>query len=104
MEAERAVVAAARAGQASVPGEQPPQPPPLPQQTPPAPGRGELSLPGILHFIQHEWARFEAEKSRWEAEKAELQRIRDVIGNLLPDKCMEDINCFNSATVYLPDI
>uniref|UniRef100_A0A8D2LJT1 Striatin 4 n=1 Tax=Varanus komodoensis TaxID=61221 RepID=A0A8D2LJT1_VARKO len=38
-----------------------------------APGRGELSLPGILHFIQHEWARFEAEKSRWEAERAELQ-------------------------------
>ncbi|XP_070620736.1 striatin-4 [Erythrolamprus reginae] len=37
------------------------------------PGSGELSLPGILHFIQHEWARFEAEKSRWEAERAELQ-------------------------------
>ncbi|KAM6225822.1 striatin-4 isoform 2-T2 [Porphyrio hochstetteri] len=36
-------------------------------------GRGGLSLPGILHFIQHEWARFEAEKGRWEAERAELQ-------------------------------
>uniref|UniRef100_A0ABM5ES26 Striatin-4 isoform X2 n=1 Tax=Pogona vitticeps TaxID=103695 RepID=A0ABM5ES26_9SAUR len=82
-------------------GDQPPPPPPPPQQPPqtaapvgaagasasgpsaaaaatPTPpggpgGRGELSLPGILHFIQHEWARFEAEKSRWEAERAELQ-------------------------------
>ncbi|XP_032939774.1 striatin-4-like [Catharus ustulatus] len=53
------------------------QPPP----SPPAPGaaaaeppaRTGLSLPGILHFIQHEWARFEAEKGRWEAERAELQ-------------------------------
>ncbi|XP_062368425.1 striatin-4 [Cinclus cinclus] len=38
-----------------------------------APVRTGLSLPGILHFIQHEWARFEAEKGRWEAERAELQ-------------------------------
>ncbi|XP_068035055.1 striatin-4-like [Anomalospiza imberbis] len=54
---------------------QPPPPGPAPG---PAPGpepaaRTGLSLPGILHFIQHEWARFEAEKGRWEAERAELQ-------------------------------
>ncbi|KAM4637306.1 striatin-4 [Amazona ochrocephala] len=42
------------------------------QAAPSGPGPG-LSLPGILHFIQHEWARFEAEKGRWEAERAELQ-------------------------------
>ncbi|XP_036272217.1 striatin-4 isoform X3 [Pipistrellus kuhlii] len=40
---------------------------------PAAAGPEPLSLPGILHFIQHEWARFEAEKARWEAERAELQ-------------------------------
>uniref|UniRef100_A0A8D0GBH1 Striatin 4 n=1 Tax=Sphenodon punctatus TaxID=8508 RepID=A0A8D0GBH1_SPHPU len=69
MEAERAVV---RAQQAPAGGDQPPPPPPL--QTPGrGAGPGELSLPGILHFIQHEWARFEAEKNRWEAERAELQ-------------------------------
>uniref|UniRef100_A0ABI8AGG7 Striatin 4 n=2 Tax=Felinae TaxID=338152 RepID=A0ABI8AGG7_FELCA len=39
----------------------------------PSAGPEPLSLPGILHFIQHEWARFEAEKARWEAERAELQ-------------------------------
>uniref|UniRef100_A0A3Q1NM68 Striatin-4 n=1 Tax=Bos taurus TaxID=9913 RepID=A0A3Q1NM68_BOVIN len=39
----------------------------------PTAGPEPLSLPGILHFIQHEWARFEAEKARWEAERAELQ-------------------------------
>ncbi|XP_030073358.1 striatin-4 [Microcaecilia unicolor] len=33
----------------------------------------QLTVPGILHFIQHEWARFEAEKCHWEAERAELQ-------------------------------
>ncbi|XP_028920810.1 striatin-4 [Ornithorhynchus anatinus] len=48
---------------------------PAPALGPPAPSSGPepLSLPGILHFIQHEWARFEAEKARWEAERAELQ-------------------------------
>ncbi|XP_032533619.1 striatin-4 [Chiroxiphia lanceolata] len=61
------------------------QPPPAPPGSGPAAastapgaaaepaGRAGLSLPGILHFIQHEWARFEAEKGRWEAERAELQ-------------------------------
>lgn len=32
-----------------------------------------LSLPGILHFIQFEWGRFQAEKHRWEAERDELR-------------------------------
>ncbi|KAM9469375.1 striatin-4 [Clarias gariepinus] len=32
-----------------------------------------LSLPGILHFIQFEWGRFQAEKFRWEAERDELR-------------------------------
>ena len=31
------------------------------------------SIPGILHFIQHEWARFEMERAHWEVERAELQ-------------------------------
>ena len=31
------------------------------------------SIPGILHFIQHEWARFEMERSQWDVERAELQ-------------------------------
>ena len=31
------------------------------------------SIPGILHFLQHEWSRFEMERSQWEVEKAELQ-------------------------------
>jgi len=35
--------------------------------------RSQYSIPGILHFIQHEWARFEMERSQWEVEKAELQ-------------------------------
>ncbi len=35
--------------------------------------RTQYSMPGILHFIQHEWARFEMEKAQWEVERAELQ-------------------------------
>ncbi|XP_039284880.1 striatin-3 isoform X2 [Nilaparvata lugens] len=33
----------------------------------------QYSIPGILHFIQHEWARFEMERSQWDVDKAELQ-------------------------------
>ncbi|XP_014105352.1 PREDICTED: striatin-3 isoform X4 [Pseudopodoces humilis] len=44
-----------------------------------AAGPAELSrpqhytIPGILHYIQHEWARFEMERAHWEVERAELQ-------------------------------
>lgn len=44
-----------------------------------AAGGAELSrpqhytIPGILHYIQHEWARFEMERAHWEVERAELQ-------------------------------
>ena len=31
------------------------------------------TVPGILHFIKHEWSRFEKERAAWEVEKAELQ-------------------------------
>lgn len=33
----------------------------------------QYSMPGVLHFIQHEWAKFEMERSQWEVDKAELQ-------------------------------
>ncbi|KAL4647322.1 striatin-4 [Arapaima gigas] len=39
----------------------------------PQDGEAGLSLPGILHFIQYEWSRFQAEKHRWEAERDELR-------------------------------
>ncbi|XP_064484646.1 striatin-3-like isoform X4 [Ornithodoros turicata] len=35
--------------------------------------RPQYSIPGILHFIQHEWARFEMERAQWDVERAELQ-------------------------------
>ncbi|XP_056147272.1 striatin-like isoform X2 [Lampris incognitus] len=35
--------------------------------------RAQYSIPGILHFLQHEWARFEVERAQWEVERAELQ-------------------------------
>ena len=33
----------------------------------------KYTLPGSLHFLQTEWARFESERSKWDVEKAELE-------------------------------
>ncbi|XP_040414192.1 striatin-3 isoform X6 [Cygnus olor] len=58
--------------------QQPPQGPAAPAGQEAA-GPAELSrpqhytIPGILHYIQHEWARFEMERAHWEVERAELQ-------------------------------
>ena len=35
--------------------------------------RQAYSMPGILHFLQTEWARFEMERAQWDVERAELQ-------------------------------
>jgi hypothetical protein len=35
----------------------------------------QYTIPGVLHFIQHEWARFELERSQWDVDRAELQVI-----------------------------
>ncbi|XP_068582644.1 striatin [Cebidichthys violaceus] len=35
--------------------------------------RAQYNIPGILHFLQHEWARYEVDRSHWEVERAELQ-------------------------------
>lgn len=36
----------------------------------------EYNLPGVLHFLQAEWRKFEREKNEWAIERAELQ-VRD---------------------------
>jgi len=36
----------------------------------------QYTIPGILHFIQHEWSRFELERSQWDVDRAELQVSR----------------------------
>lgn len=33
----------------------------------------QYTIPGVLHYVQHEWAKFEMERSQWEVERAELQ-------------------------------
>ncbi len=37
------------------------------------PSTTNYTIPGILHFIKHEWSRFEKERANWEVERAELQ-------------------------------
>ncbi|XP_032409960.1 striatin isoform X4 [Xiphophorus hellerii] len=46
---------------------------PLPDGDTGEAARAQYSIPGILHFLQHEWARFEVERAQWEVERAELQ-------------------------------
>lgn len=46
---------------------------PMVQQQDEMPRPQQYTIPGILHYIQHEWARFEMERAHWEVERAELQ-------------------------------
>lgn len=45
----------------------------------------QYTIPGILHYIQHEWARFEMERAHWEVERAELQVSHLAFAKLAPD-------------------
>jgi len=40
------------------------------------PPRPQYSMPGILHFLQTEWARFEMDRAQWEVDRAELQVVQ----------------------------
>ncbi|XP_030007574.1 striatin-4 [Sphaeramia orbicularis] len=60
-----AAAAAAAAAVGAMPGSS--------QSRDPQDGDSGMTLPGILHFIQYEWGRFQAEKYRWEAERDELR-------------------------------
>jgi len=33
----------------------------------------QYTIPGILHYLQTEWARFEMDRAQWEVDRAELQ-------------------------------
>uniref|UniRef100_A0A7N6BZ40 Striatin N-terminal domain-containing protein n=1 Tax=Anabas testudineus TaxID=64144 RepID=A0A7N6BZ40_ANATE len=63
--AAAAAAATAAAAAAAMPGSSQPREP--------QDGDSGMTLPGILHFIQFEWGRFQAEKYRWEAERDELR-------------------------------
>ncbi|RWS31975.1 striatin-3-like isoform X2, partial [Leptotrombidium deliense] len=38
-----------------------------------APQQQQYTIPGILHFLQYEWQRFELERQQWDIERTELQ-------------------------------
>lgn len=48
----------------------------------------KYTIPGILHFIQHEWARFEMDRAHWDVEKAELQVKHNFISHFF-----ESVEC-----------
>ena len=61
--------------------------------------RTQYSIPGILHFIQHEWARFEMERSQWEVDRAELQviNITNVLFNATRPVISTVISCMKGG-------
>lgn len=36
-------------------------------------GGHQYTMPGVLHYIQHEFSRLEMERSQWDIDRAELQ-------------------------------
>lgn len=36
----------------------------------------EYTLPGVLHYLQVEWRRFERERNEWAIERAELKVVK----------------------------
>lgn len=50
-------------------------------------GRQLYTIPGVLHFLQHEWTRFERERSNWEVERAELKVSRRLLSYILTSGC-----------------
>lgn len=43
----------------------------------------EYNLPGVLHYLQAEWRKFEREKNEWAIERAELQVLDNYFINPL---------------------
>jgi hypothetical protein len=35
--------------------------------------RPPYSMHGVLHFLEHEWSRYEKDRAQWEMERAELR-------------------------------
>lgn len=91
-----AMAAAAAAAAGAVPG-------PL-QPREPQDAESGMTLPGILHFIQYEWGRFQAEKYRWEAERDELRVnvfiVKPAFVAVIPSKGLEG-NHRSSSNVAL---
>lgn len=54
------------------------------------------TVPGILHFLQHEWTRFEIERQQWETERAEFQ-VRQIFN----DSCFFCLNRTISLDLFL---
>jgi len=54
------------------------------------------TVPGILHFLQHEWTRFEIERQQWETERAEFQ-VKNKSSRIFHKKYLFlGTNCFSS--------
>jgi len=53
----------------------------------------KYTMPGVLHYIQHEWSSFELERSHWEIDRAELQ---------VRTHCRSGRTCYSLTGYYLP--
>lgn len=61
--------------------------------------RPNYTIPGILHFIQHEWTRFEMERAQWEVERAEFQ-VCNSVAQSVNTLCNTHIHILGSQLVH----
>lgn len=65
--------------------------------------RPPYSMHGVLHFLQHEWSKYEMEKAKWDMERAEMQaRISFLQGEKRTRKSEGGFNQKNKDAGILP--
>jgi hypothetical protein len=59
------------------------------------------TVPGILHYLQHEWTRFEIERQQWETERAECQ-VDDIrlLFNTDTYSCNMSCSCLRHVSLF----
>ncbi|KAI9518844.1 hypothetical protein NQZ68_033965 [Dissostichus eleginoides] len=61
--------------------------------------RSQYNIPGILHFLQHEWARYEVDRAHWDVERAELQGCLTLCSVVLnPENLTKNSDCVSLET------
>lgn len=56
------------------------------------------TLPGVLHFMKHEWSRFEKERANWEAERAELQ-VSELSGRMQAHETFKSVKYSRTSAI-----
>ncbi len=61
----------------------------------------QYTMPGILHYIQHEFSRFEIERSQWDVDRAELQVNYSMVFSHFCFRCAIRLDTFYERISFL---